>query len=110
MCTVLTPDQFVYGSTGIPMPSIEVKLVDVPEANYLSSNTPQQGEVWIRGASVTGGYFNRDDLNNDENIFTKDGWFRTGDVGEWNADGTMNVIDRWVNVEYRYFDMADNVH
>ena len=94
MCTILTPDQFRYSSVGVPSPSIEIKLVDVPEANYLSSGTPQQGEVWIRGPSVTKGYFKRDDLNNDETIFAKDGWFRTGDVGEWNTDGTLTVIDR----------------
>ncbi|HEX9502890.1 MAG TPA: AMP-binding protein [Patescibacteria group bacterium] len=96
MCTVLTPEQFVYGSVGTPMPSVEIKLVDVPEANYLTSNTPQRGEVWLRGPSVTSGYFQRDDLNQDSSIFTSDGWFRTGDVGQWNADGTLNIIDRCV--------------
>lgn len=94
MCTILTPEQMQYGAVGGPSPSIEIKLVDVPEANYLATNTPQQGEVWIRGPSVTKGYFKRDDLNNDESIFTKDGWFRTGDVGQWNKDGTLSVIDR----------------
>ncbi|KAF8331842.1 long-chain-fatty-acid-CoA-ligase [Cantharellus anzutake] len=98
MCTVLTPDQFIYGSVGTPMPSIEIKLVDVPEANYLTSNSPQQGEVWIRGPSVTGGYFKRDDLNKDPNVFTPDGWFRTGDVGQWNVDGTLTIIDRIKNL------------
>ena len=48
----------------------------------------------IRGPSVTKGYFKRDDLNNDESIFTKDGWLRTGDVGQWNADGTLSLVDR----------------
>lgn len=94
MCAVLTPEQFQYGAAGVPMPSMEVKLVDVKEAGYLTSATPQRGEIWLRGASVTRGYFKRDDLNNDESIFTKDGWFRTGDVGEWNPDGTIKVIDR----------------
>ena len=95
MCAVLTPEQFQYGSAGVPMPSMEVKLVDVKEAGYLTSGTPQRGEVWLRGPSVAQGYFKRDDLNNDESIFTKDGWFRTGDVGEWNPDGTLKLIDRY---------------
>ncbi|KAF9513543.1 hypothetical protein BS47DRAFT_1376706 [Hydnum rufescens UP504] len=90
MCTVLTPEQQGYGSS--------VKLVDVREADYLTSRTPQQGEVWIRGPSISKGYFRRDDLNNDETVFTKDGWFRTGDVGQWNADGTLRVIDRIKNL------------
>ena len=37
--------------------SIEVKLVDFPDARYNAANTPPQGEVWIRGAPVIDGYF-----------------------------------------------------
>ncbi|EEB90963.1 hypothetical protein MPER_10758, partial [Moniliophthora perniciosa FA553] len=46
----------------------------------------------------TKGYFKRPDLNNDETIFTKDGWMRTGDVGQWNPDGTLSLIDRVKNL------------
>ncbi|KAF8188614.1 hypothetical protein K438DRAFT_1972301 [Mycena galopus ATCC 62051] len=38
----------------------------------------------------------RPDLNADKTIFAEDGWFRTGDVGQWNADGTLTLIDRCV--------------
>ncbi|KAF8152725.1 hypothetical protein K438DRAFT_1987880 [Mycena galopus ATCC 62051] len=38
----------------------------------------------------------RPDLNADKTIFVEDGWFRTGDVGQWNADGTLTLIDRCV--------------
>ncbi|KAI0076872.1 acetyl-CoA synthetase-like protein [Panus rudis PR-1116 ss-1] len=98
MCCILPPEMMQYGSVGVPMPSIEIKLLDVPEAGYLSTNNPPQGEVLIRGPSVTKGYYKRDDLNNDETIFTKDGWLRTGDVGQWNHDGTMSLIDRIKNL------------
>ncbi|KAF9812784.1 hypothetical protein IEO21_05987 [Rhodonia placenta] len=98
MCAVFPPEYTRLGSVGLPMPSIEIKLKDVPEANYLSTNDPPQGEVWIRGNSVIKGYFKRDDLNNDESIFAKDGWFRTGDVGQWNPDGTLDLIDRIKNL------------
>ncbi|KAG6857982.1 hypothetical protein C0995_003611, partial [Termitomyces sp. Mi166 len=40
----------------------------------------------------------RPDLNEDETIFTKDGWLRTGDVGQWNPDGTLSLIDRIKNL------------
>jgi long-chain acyl-CoA synthetase len=96
MCAVLPPELMQYGSVGLPVPSIEVKLLDHPEAGYLSSNDPPRGEVCIRGPSVTRGYYKRPDLNEDENIFTKDGWLRTGDIGQWNPDGTISLIDRWV--------------
>lgn len=56
------------------------------------------GEILIRGPSVTSGYYKRPDLNSDRSIFTEDGWFRTGDVGQWNSDGTMSIIDRVKNL------------
>ena len=96
MCAILPPEFMQYNTVGLPVPSIEIKLLDVVEAGYKSTNDPPQGEVCIRGPSVTKGYFKRDDLNNDENIFTKDGWLRTGDVGQWNPDGTLSLIDRYV--------------
>ncbi|KAI8996286.1 long-chain-fatty-acid-CoA-ligase [Trametes punicea] len=98
MCAILPPEFMQYNAVGLPLPSIEIKLLDVPEANYKSTNNPPQGEVCIRGPSVTKGYFKRDDLNNDETIFTKDGWLRTGDVGQWNPDGTLSLIDRIKNL------------
>lgn len=96
MCTILPPELMRYGSVGVPVPSVEIKLLDSPEAGYRSTNNPPQGEVLLRGPSVIKGYYKRDDLNNDETIFAKDGWFRTGDVAQWNADGTMTLIDRYV--------------
>lgn len=96
MCAILPPELMRYGTVGLPVPSCEVKLLDVLDAGYLSTNNPPQGEVCIRGPSVTQGYYKRPDLNNDENIFTKDGWMRTGDVGQWNPDGTLSIIDRYV--------------
>lgn len=98
MCAILPPEMMRFDSVGIPVPSTEVKLRDVKEAGYLSTNNPPQGEVCIRGPSVTSGYFKRPDLNEDETIFTKDGWMRTGDVGQWNPDGTLSLIDRIKNL------------
>ncbi|CAE6411279.1 unnamed protein product, partial [Rhizoctonia solani] len=98
MCAILPPEYMSYGPVGVPVPSIEIKLLDHPEAGYLATNDPPQGEILIRGPSVTKGYFKRDDLNNDKEIFAGDGWFRTGDVGQWNKDGTLSIIDRIKNL------------
>ncbi|CAE6371469.1 unnamed protein product [Rhizoctonia solani] len=98
MCAILPPEYMSYGPVGVPVPSIEIKLLDHPEAGYLSTNDLPQGEILIRGPSVTKGYFKRDDLNNDKEIFAGDGWFRTGDVGQWNKDGTLSIIDRIKNL------------
>ncbi|KAG7087876.1 hypothetical protein E1B28_013814 [Marasmius oreades] len=100
MCAIMPPELLAagYGSVGLPLPSTEIKLLDVSDAGYTSRNNPPQGEVCVRGPSVTKGYFKRPDLNEDESIFTKDGWLRTGDVGQWNPDGTLTLIDRVKNL------------
>jgi len=96
MAAVSTPDTLEYGAVGIPTSAIEIKLVDVPEAGYLHSNTPSQGEIWLRGPALCTGYYNNEDET--EKAFTSDGWFKTGDVGEWQASGTLKIIDRIKNL------------
>ena len=96
MCTLLPPEYMQFGVVGLPVPSAEIKLLDVPASGYLSSNARPQGEICIRGPSVFKGYYKRPDLNEDKTIWTKDGWFRTGDVGTWNEDGTLTLTDRYV--------------
>jgi long-chain acyl-CoA synthetase len=91
---ILPPDIMQYGPVGLPFPSVEIKFLDVPKAGYFATNDPPQGEILLRGASVITEYYKRDDLNSDETIFTKDGWLRTGDIGQWNKDGTLSLIDR----------------
>jgi len=98
MCAILPPELISYGNVGLPVPCVEIKLLDVPEAGYFSTNNPPQGEVCVRGPAITTGYYKRPDLNEDPTIFTKDGWLRTGDVGQWNPNGTLSVIDRIKNL------------
>ncbi|KAJ7054630.1 long-chain-fatty-acid-CoA-ligase [Mycena amicta] len=102
MCAIMPPECFRYDTVGLPVPSIEIKLLDVPEAGYFSGgrngSKEERGEVCIRGPSVISGYYKRDDLNSDSSIFPGDGWLRTGDVGQWNSDGTLTLIDRIKNL------------
>ncbi|KAF5349567.1 hypothetical protein D9756_008824 [Leucocoprinus leucothites] len=95
---ILPPEFAQSGAIGLPAPSVEIKFLDVSEAGYSSQNKPPTGEICVRGPSITKGYFKRPDLNDDETVFTKDGWFRTGDVGQWNEDGTISLIDRVKNL------------
>ena len=96
MCALLTPQFFKYQCVGNPMPSIEARLRDVPEAGYKWTNSPPQGEVMIRGPSVTQGYYKRPDLTAE--TITDDGWLMTGDIGQMNEDGTIKLIDRKKNL------------
>jgi len=76
--------------------SVELKLVDFPDAGYYSTNKPAQGEIWIRGDSITKGYL---DLEKEtKESFTDDGWFKTGDIGEFDSLGQLRIIDRKKNL------------
>lgn len=80
---------------GIPG-SVEVKLVDFADAGYYSTNTPPQGEIWIRGDPVTEGYWDND--KETQEAITDDGWFKTGDIGEFDKNGHIKIIDRKKNL------------
>ncbi|KAG9249287.1 long-chain-fatty-acid-CoA ligase-like protein [Calycina marina] len=77
--------------------SIEVKLVDFPDAGYHATNKPNpQGEVWVRGATVLEEYW-QDEAATAEAI-APGGWFKTGDIGEWDHNGHLKIIDRKKNL------------
>jgi long-chain acyl-CoA synthetase len=76
-------------SCGIPSPIIEIRAAD-PSGRTLGPG--QDGEVQMRGVTVTPGYWRRDDLNAE--AFTDDGWLRTGDVGHVDEDGFVHITGR----------------
>ena len=95
MGAINDPLAWTSGSLGCTPGSVEVKLVDVPDLNYLTSNTPPQGEVWIRGNAVIEGYLD----NPEENAKAfYDGWFKTGDIGLFDEMGQLKIIDRKKNL------------
>lgn len=79
---------------GYPSPSIEFRFVDVPDAGYKADEGV--GEIWLRGPSLLRGYHLRPDINKE--ALTDDGWFKTGDVGKINEDGTISITDRIKNL------------
>eukprot|EP01087_Luapelamoeba_hula_P001471 TRINITY_DN1118_c0_g1_i1.p1 TRINITY_DN1118_c0_g1~~TRINITY_DN1118_c0_g1_i1.p1 ORF type:complete len:734 (-),score=133.56 TRINITY_DN1118_c0_g1_i1:7-2208(-) len=94
---LLPPDHPGYGIVGPPLPCSEVKLRDVPDMKYFATNLPRpQGEICIRGPTVSTGYFRMEEKTKED--FSEDGWFYTGDIGEWTEDGCLAVIDRKKNL------------
>jgi long-chain acyl-CoA synthetase len=75
---VNTPVNHRIGTVGKILPNLEVRIAD-------------DGEILVRGPSVFKEYWNRPDET--ENSFL-DGWFKTGDIGNIDADGYLSVTDR----------------
>ncbi|PLB33125.1 long-chain fatty acid-CoA ligase FAA1 [Aspergillus candidus] len=76
--------------------SIEIKLVDFPDAGYFAKNNPPQGEIFIRGGGVSSGYWKNEEET--KAAYTEDGWFKTGDIGQFDKYGHLCIIDRKKNL------------
>jgi 4-coumarate--CoA ligase len=111
VATCQTVDEFgkCMGSVGKLIPNMEAKIIDedgseVMEgevgsfsvANTLSSTSTncgiKTGELLLKGPNVFQGYLNRPELNKD--IFTADGYFKTGDIGHRDSKGNYYITDR----------------
>jgi long-chain acyl-CoA synthetase len=77
--TLNRPDAYRFDSVGKPFPSVEVKLAD-------------DGEILARGPSVFSGYHKNPEATRE--VFTDDGWFKTGDIGRFTEDGFLQIVDR----------------
>jgi long-chain acyl-CoA synthetase len=75
---VNTPVNHRIGTVGKILPNLEIRIAD-------------DGEILVRGPSVFKGYWNRPEET--QNAF-QDGWFKTGDIGNIDADGYLSVTDR----------------
>ncbi|MBA0868967.1 hypothetical protein Goshw_021262 [Gossypium schwendimanii] len=90
-------DDTSIGRAGSPLPCSFVKLVDWPEGGYLISDSPMpRGEIVVGGPSVTLGYFKNEEKTKEVYKVDERGmrWFYTGDVGQFHADGCLEIIDR----------------
>ena len=70
---------YEIGTVGIPLPGLQVRI---------DSN----GEILVKGPTVTPGYYNNPDAN--AAAFTDDGFFRTGDVGHFTPEGALVLTER----------------
>ncbi|CAI0592730.1 unnamed protein product [Linum tenue] len=90
-------DDTSVGRVGNPLPCSYIKLVDWPEGGYLISDSPKpRGEIVIGGPNVTLGYFKNEEKSREVYKVDQKGmrWFYTGDIGQFHADGCLEIIDR----------------
>jgi long-chain acyl-CoA synthetase len=76
-------------TVGLPLPGVSVKIVDDDEKDLPQGSV---GEIFVKGDNVMKGYYRKPDET--AAAFSKDGWLRTGDMGRFDSEGYLSIVDR----------------
>ncbi|WP_327694633.1 acyl-CoA synthetase [Streptomyces sp. NBC_00459] len=80
------------GTVGVPLPGVELRLVEEDGTPITSYDSETVGEIQVRGPNLFTEYLNRPDATGA--AFTTDGWFRTGDMAVRDPDGYVRIVGR----------------
>jgi long-chain acyl-CoA synthetase len=81
--TANKPGKVRLGTVGTVIPGVEIRI-------------DESGEILARGPNIMKGYWNKPDATRE--VIDEDGWFHTGDVGEFDSDGFLRITDRIKNI------------
>ncbi|SMF69775.1 long-chain acyl-CoA synthetase [Tistlia consotensis] len=87
--TLNRPGGGFSATVGLPFPSTDIVLLD---ETGRAVPLGEAGEVCVKGPQVMAGYWQKPEAN--ATAFTGDGWFRTGDIGIFDAAGQLKIVDR----------------
>jgi long-chain acyl-CoA synthetase len=110
--TIQAEDDVRGGMAGVIIPSCEGKVHSTPDVKdkaglpYLSTDRKDvegnpvwgRGEVCVRGGNVTAGYYMMAHGDKGMDEYRADGWFHTGDIGQFMEDGSLRIVDRIKNL------------
>ena len=77
--TINRPDDFKFGTVGKPIPGCQITIAP-------------DGEIFARGPNVAQGYYKRP--RETAEAWDEQGWFHTGDIGEFDSEGFLRITDR----------------
>ncbi|MEU6085620.1 acyl-CoA synthetase [Streptomyces sp. NPDC047085] len=80
------------GTVGLPLPGVELRLVEEDGTEVAAYDGETVGEIQVRGPNLFTEYLNRPDAT--AAAFTADGWFRTGDMAVREPDGYVRIVGR----------------
>lgn len=78
-CNRFTEGEYYFGTVGSPIPDVQIKI-------------DENGEILAKGPNVMSGYYNKPEFTS--KAFDQEGWFHTGDIGEWVDGKFVKITDR----------------
>ncbi|PIU20290.1 MAG: hypothetical protein COT18_03075 [Elusimicrobia bacterium CG08_land_8_20_14_0_20_59_10] len=87
--TIVPPRSRKHGSVGKAIPGVDIKIMD-DSGRHLSHG--EEGEICAKGPNITRGYHGNDQATKE--LFTQDGWLKTGDIGVLDSEGFLFILDR----------------